>query len=136
MFDIVNNARNSIDVDKIDYIQRDCRSTSMAYTSFNPKLLLKEIKVIDTVILNKGEEIELLNENDALIMNTCFGQLELPFNQIKDSIKIKETIEVTLTELEDEDSVKEYRLQLDVKTTRRKSREIEKYLRETLERMI
>jgi|LakMenEpi03Aug12_release.lakeMendotaPanAssembly.Ray.scaffolds.fasta_scaffold159152_2 hypothetical protein len=98
--------------------------------------IIKEIKVIDTVILNKGEEIELLNENDALIMNTCFGQLELPFNQIKDSIKIKETIEVTLTELEDEDSVKEYRLQLDVKTTRRKAREIEKYLRETLERMI
>ena len=50
MFDIVNNARNSIDVDKIDYIQRDCRSTSMAYTSFNPKLLLKEIKVIENEI--------------------------------------------------------------------------------------
>ena len=41
--------------------------------------IIKEIKVIDTVILNKGEEIELLNEN-VLIMNTCFGQLELPFN--------------------------------------------------------
>ena len=54
----------------------------------------------------------------------------------KDSIKLKETIEVTITELEDEDLIKEYRLQLDVKTTRRKARDIEKYLRETLERMI
>jgi len=98
--------------------------------------IIKDIKVIDTVILKEGEEIELSNENDALIMNTPFGQLELSFNQIKDSIKLKETIEVTITELEDEDLIKEYRLQLDVKTTRRKARDIEKYLRETLERMI
>ena len=44
--------------------------------------IIKEIKVIDTVILNKGEEIELLNENDALIMNTCFGQLELQLKSL------------------------------------------------------
>lgn len=68
--------------------------------------IIKDIKVIDTVILKEGEEIELSNENDVLIINTPFGQLELSFNQIKDSIKLKETIEVTITELEDEDLIK------------------------------
>ena len=98
--------------------------------------VIKDIKVIDTVILKEGEEIELLNENDTLVMNTTFGQLELSFNQIKDSIKLIETIEIKIIELEDEDVVSEYRLQLDVKTTRRKAKEIEKYLRETLDKMI
>lgn len=97
--------------------------------------VIKDIKVIDFVLLKVGEEIEL-NEGEPLKMNTPFGFLELSFESIQSSLKEKETIEVTLTELEDEDVVKEYRLQLDVKTTRRKAREIEKYLRETLEKMI
>jgi hypothetical protein len=97
--------------------------------------VIKDIKVIDFVLLKVGEEIEL-NEGEPLKMNTPFGFLELSFESIQSSLKEKETIEVTLTELEDEDVVKEYRLQLDVKTTRRKAKEIEKYLRETLEKMI
>lgn len=97
--------------------------------------VIKDIKVIDTVILKEGDEIEL-NEGEPLKMNTPFGILELSFDNIKSSLKEKETIQVSILPLEDEDVVKEYRLQLDVKTTRRKAREIEKYLRETLERMI
>jgi len=38
--------------------------------------IIKDIKVIDTVILKEGEEIELSNENDALIMNTPFDLIE------------------------------------------------------------
>jgi hypothetical protein len=97
--------------------------------------VIKDIKVIDFVLLKVGDDIEL-NEGEPLKMNTPFGFLELSFESIQSSLKEKETIEVSITELEDEDVVKEYRLQLDVKTTRRKAREIEKYLRETLERMI
>jgi hypothetical protein len=97
--------------------------------------VIKDIKVIDTVILKEEDEIEL-NEGETLKMNTPFGFLELSFDSIKSSLKEKETIQVSILPLEDEDVVKEYRLQLDVKTTRRKAKEIEKYLRETLERMI
>jgi len=97
--------------------------------------VIKDIKVIDTVILKEEDEIEL-NEGEPLKMNTPFGFLELSFDSIKSSLKEKETIQVSILPLEDEDVVKEYRLQLDVKTTRRKAKEIEKYLRETLERMI
>lgn len=35
LFDIVSNSVNSIDVDKIDYIMRDCRTINMPYISFN-----------------------------------------------------------------------------------------------------
>jgi hypothetical protein len=97
--------------------------------------VIKDIKVIDTVILKEEDEIEL-NEGEPLKMNTPFGFLELSFDSIKSSLKEKETIQVSILPLEDEDVVREYRLQLDVKTTRRKAKEIEKYLRETLERMI
>lgn len=97
--------------------------------------IIKDIKIIDHILLRIGDEVEL-NVGEPLKMNTPFGFLELSFDSIQSSLKEKETIEVTLTELEDEDTLKEYRLQLDVKTTRRKAREIEKYLRETLDRMI
>ena len=45
LFDIVNNSRNSIDVDKIDYIQRDCRCMNVPYISFNSEFLIKEMRV-------------------------------------------------------------------------------------------
>ena len=97
--------------------------------------VIKDIKAIDHILLKVGDEIEL-NEGEPLKMNTLFGFLELSYDTIKSSLKERETIQVSILPLEDEDVVKEYRLQLDVKTTRRKAREIEKYLRETLERMI
>lgn len=40
LFEIISNSRNSIDVDKIDYILRDCRCMNLPYISFNPKLVL------------------------------------------------------------------------------------------------
>lgn len=98
--------------------------------------VIKDIKVVDTVILKEGEEIELVSENDGLIVNTPFGQIQLSFDSMKSSLREKETIQISIIPLEEEDIIKEYRLQLDVKTTRKKAREIENYLRETLERMI
>lgn len=50
LFDIVNNSRNSIDVDKIDYIQRDCRCMNVPYISFNNQFLIKEMRVYDNEI--------------------------------------------------------------------------------------
>lgn len=50
LFGIVNNELNSIDVDKIDYIQRDCRNINIPYISFNNQILIKHIKVINDQI--------------------------------------------------------------------------------------
>lgn len=46
MYDIVSNARNGMDVDKFDYIMRDCYSTG-TLAGINVKLLMKEARVID-----------------------------------------------------------------------------------------
>lgn len=35
MFEIVNNPRNSIDVDKFDYLQRDAKKLGVYHCSFN-----------------------------------------------------------------------------------------------------
>lgn len=35
MFDIINNKRNSIDVDKFDYITRDTYMMNLSYGSFD-----------------------------------------------------------------------------------------------------
>lgn len=35
MFDIINNKRNSIDVDKFDYIKRDTQMMNLSYGSFD-----------------------------------------------------------------------------------------------------
>ena len=48
LFDIVSNSRNSIDVDKIDYILRDTRCINVpSYQSFNRALLTDYMLPID-----------------------------------------------------------------------------------------
>lgn len=47
LFDIVNNKRNSVDVDKFDYIKRDTKIMALERGSFDSKLLLKGARVIE-----------------------------------------------------------------------------------------
>jgi deoxynucleoside triphosphate triphosphohydrolase SAMHD1 len=47
MFEIINNKRNSIDVDKFDYILRDTRMMSLSLGEYDYKILLKDARVID-----------------------------------------------------------------------------------------
>jgi len=56
---------------------------------------------------------------------------DLLFEELEELPEIK----ISLLE-EDEDAIKNYRLQLDVKTTPRKAKEIENYLRKTLQEML
>jgi HD superfamily phosphohydrolase len=46
MFDIVNNKRNSVDVDKFDYISRDTKMMDIAYGVFDFRILLKGARVM------------------------------------------------------------------------------------------
>lgn len=51
MFDIINNKRNSIDVDKWDYIKRDTQMMNLSYGSFDHSILLKDARVINEEIV-------------------------------------------------------------------------------------
>ena len=47
IFDIINNKRNSIDVDKFDYIMRDTKMMDLSYGVFDHSILLKNARVVD-----------------------------------------------------------------------------------------
>jgi len=99
-----------------------------------PKYIVTEnIVVLDEVVLKKGDEIEI---TDVYAATTKFGTMSLAYESIKNNLKQKEEINIQITPLDDEDIIKDYRIQLDIKVSRKKAREIENYLRETLERMI
>lgn len=98
-------------------------------------IVKEDIVILDHVLYKKGDEINFTNDS-ITILNKEIGNLELTLNSIRSKLKPKDEIKSELTELHNEDELKDYRIQLDVKTTRKKAKEIEIYLRETLERMI
>lgn len=55
LFDIVANGRNGIDVDKFDYIERDCRACGIS-NSFNFPRLMENMRVIDNEICYRAKE--------------------------------------------------------------------------------
>lgn len=61
MFDIINNKRNSIDVDKWDYISRDTQMMRLSLGEFNNKLLLKNARVInDEIVYPRKHHLEVM----------------------------------------------------------------------------
>lgn len=56
MFDIVSNSRNSIDVDKFDYLARDCYNLGVK-SSYDFSRLLKLSRVIDSQICYHAKEV-------------------------------------------------------------------------------
>ena len=117
------------------------------------KFILKKDWILKYTILDKqGQELLYTkgkvfepNEHGEYIISSTHGKMILKYKDMKSSVdgedllfeEVEELpqIKVTLLE-EDEDSVKNYRLQLDVKTTPRKAKEIENYLRKTLQEML
>jgi HD superfamily phosphohydrolase len=51
MFDIINNKRNSIDVDKWDYIKRDTQMMNLSLGQYDFSILLNDARVIDDEIV-------------------------------------------------------------------------------------
>lgn len=96
---------------------------------FGKNILEKDsiIKVSDdTEVFLEKEGISISLTLDQIISDKRFE--EVNENDMKFDIKI-------ITE-EEEEEVKNYRIQLDVNTTRKKLREVEDYLRRTLEKML
>jgi len=117
------------------------------------KFILKKDWILKYTILDKqGQELLYTkgkifepNEHGEYIISSTQGKMILKYKDMKSAVdgedllfeEVEELpqIKVTLLE-EDEDSIKNYRLQLDVKTTPRKAKEIENYLRKTLQEML
>lgn len=103
------------------------------------KFLVKE----DITILGKT----ILHKNQSILVDISYTipaepfDISLPIGHIlKDDRfeEITQDFKFEIKELTDveEDEIKTYRIQLDVKASRRKLREIENYLRSTLDEMI
>lgn len=100
--------------------------------------LTEDLIILDKTILPKGSIISF-DEHDEIKISTEFGPITFTPNTLKDKIELfTEELDVKISVLddEDEDVIKNYRLQLDVKTSQRKVREIESFLRKTLQEML
>jgi hypothetical protein len=100
--------------------------------------LTEDLQILDKVILPKGSQITF-DEFNEIKISTEFGPITFTPEMLKDKIELlldELEVKVSVLEDEDEDTIKNYRLQLDVKTSRRKVREIESFLRKTLQEMI
>lgn len=100
--------------------------------------LKEDLQILDKTILPKGSQISF-DENNELKVSTEYGPISFTPEMLKDKLeKVVEdlSVKVTVLDEEDEDTIKNYRLQLDVKASRRKVREIENYLRKTLQDML
>jgi hypothetical protein len=118
------------------------------------KFILKKDWILKYTILDKqGQELLYTkgkifepNEHGEYVISSTQGKMILKYKDMKSAVdgedllfeEIMEIpeIKVTLIEEEEEDIIKNYRLQLDVKTTSRKAKEIENYLRKTLQEML
>lgn len=94
-------------------------------------LIAKEdIFILDKLIFEKGEKI---------IKSEIYkvGDISIPHSMINHLLDDEKEINIKVKSLDDdEDEIKEWRLQLDVKTSRKKAKEIENILRETLRNYI
>jgi hypothetical protein len=99
--------------------------------------LTEDLFILDKIVLSKNSEISF-DENDEVKLVTEYGPITFNKEMLKDKIeKPIEDIQVKISVLEeDEDVVKNYRLQLDFKASRKKVIEIETYLRKTLHDML
>ena len=117
------------------------------------KFILKKDWILKYTILDKqGQELLYTkgkifepNEHGEYVISSTQGKMFLKYKDMKSAVdgedllfeELEELPEIKISLLEeDEDAIKNYRLQLDVKTTPRKAKEIENYLRKTLQEML
>ena len=106
-------------------------------------------KSYQELLYNKGEIFEPNSNGEYIIKgpSRLQNQMILKYNEMKSAENngellfeeiVEKVPEISLTFLDDDfdDIERNYRLQLDVKTTGRKAKEIEKYLRKTLQEML
>ena len=101
----------------------------------------------EELLYKKGEVFEPNATGNYLFNTPYYGVLTMKYQDMKsatdnDELLFEEVVEkipeISITVLDDDfdDIERNYRLQLDVKTTGKKAREIENYLRKTLQEML
>lgn len=91
----------------------------------------------EEVILNKGEIIEDINgEYFFTKLNKVYTKEDLLAKPDIFELLPEIKLEIKEVDQDDEDKIGNWRIQLDVKTSRRKLKEIEIFLRETISEML
>jgi hypothetical protein len=98
--------------------------------------LKKNLTAFDYLLKSKDEIIEIDNiylfENDGISLTLSIEDILNKPEMFEEIIDIKTTIQ----EVNDIDEIKDYRIQLDVKTSKRKLMEIEKVMKDSIMNII
>jgi hypothetical protein len=99
--------------------------------------LIENLSVLNELILPQGSII-VFDEHNEILINTNFGPLRFNKEKLENIIEEYQEIEIEIKTsiLNETDSTQWYRLQLDVKTTKSRAIEIEKFLRKTINDML
>jgi hypothetical protein len=104
----------------------------------------EDIDLFGTPLVKQGHTIKFTNDETKHIINTGNATMQVTLEQISNDPRFKEVVEekkdlnFIVEEVPDEEDleVKRFRIQLDVTTNRKKLREIENFMRKTLEDML
>ena len=101
----------------------------------------EDVLIFSTVVLKKGEEIEVEEYYNIDYNGVAFPlsiESILIDKRFKEIIEDKQELKFEVQEITDDEEleVKKYRIQLDVVTNRKKLREIENFMRKTLNDML
>ena len=98
------------------------------------KLIVKEeVRFLNNVIFKKGE---IIDKSDSYNVEIESGNIAIFYSMIENFVEPYQDIEIRISNPADDEEEKIWRMQLDVKTTRKKAIEIENFLRKTLREMI
>lgn len=92
----------------------------------------------DTIVMSKGSIIEPNNDNEYVFEKLGRNYTKSDILSKPDFFEKIEELELktTLIDQDEEDIIKNWRIQLDVKTSMRKLKEIEKFIKESVASMI
>lgn len=98
------------------------------------KLIVKEeVKFLNNTIFRKGD---IIDKSDSYNVEIESGNIVIFYSMIENFVEPYQDIEIRISNPEDDEEEKIWRMQLDVKTTRKRAIEIENFLRKTLKEMI
>lgn len=98
------------------------------------KLIVKEeVKFLNNTIFRKGD---IIDKSDSYNVEIESGNIVIFYSMIENFVEPYQDIEIRISNPADDEEEKIWRMQLDVKTTRKKAIEIENFLRKTLKEMI
>ena len=94
------------------------------------KLIVKEeVKFLNNTIFKKGD---IIDKSDTYNVEIESGNIVIFYTMIENFVEPYHDIDIKISNPADDEEEKIWRMQLDVKTTRKKAIEIENFLRKTL----